>query len=109
MSTVMDRPSEVIDESVEILDNGFPAKVWIGCHPITNRYACYCSEGLHGLGVSSSEGGIIRLLDWIELSGMSTKEVTFEEACAIAMGRPEPITGIMLVDSLRSPKFIKLR
>ncbi len=99
---------EVVEE-IEYLDNGIPKKSWILEHPESKRYGCYGVGEHHGLAVASSEGAIIRFGEFIDLSGLKTRQVDYDEAVAIALERPLPCTGIVFVDSLRNPKYVKLK
>lgn len=85
------------------IDDTFPETVYLLSHPASSRYGCYCHNGVHGLACFSSESGAFRFAEWIDLSGMSTLEVTFDQAREIAKGRPMPIVALMLLDRLDDP------
>ncbi|MBV6457397.1 MAG: hypothetical protein HONBIEJF_00505 [Fimbriimonadaceae bacterium] len=87
------------------LETEFPESLFLLAHPSSGKYGCYCHEGIHGLACFSTEGAAFRFAEWIDLSGMMTEEVTFDEARDIAKGRPMPIVSLMLLDSLQSPKI----
>ncbi len=91
------------------LDETFPENVFVLHHPSSNRYGCFQHEGIHGLACFSSEGGAFRFAEWIDLSGMMTKELTFDEAREIAKERPLPVVSLMLLDSLNNPQIHYVR
>lgn len=99
----------ITDCPISNLDDVFPDRVWVLTHKPTNRYGCYCYEGEHGLAVFSTENGAIRFSEWIDLPGMATEEVSFEEAREIAQGRPLPVVAVMLLDDIDSPKIHYVR
>ncbi|MCW5937506.1 MAG: hypothetical protein KIT11_09395 [Fimbriimonadaceae bacterium] len=85
------------------IDDHFPDVVFVLRHPPSGKYGCYCHEGVHGLACFSTELGAFRFAEWIDLSGMSCMEVSFDEAREIAKDRPLPIVSVMLLDNLASP------
>lgn len=85
------------------IDEAFPDTVYLLSHPASSRYGCYCHNGVHGLACFSSEAGAFRFAEWIDLSGMSTLEVSFDQAREIAKGRPMPIVALMLLDRINDP------
>lgn len=87
------------------LDNDFPDVVYLLTHPASGKYGCYCHEGVHGLACFSTEAAAFRFAEWIDLSGMTTEELTFDEAREVAKDRPPPIVSLMLLDSLTNPKI----
>ncbi|MFZ4507794.1 MAG: hypothetical protein ACOYON_08890 [Fimbriimonas sp.] len=87
------------------LDDVFPDVLFIISHPSTGRFGCFCHDGVHGLACFSSEVGAIRFSEHIDLSGMQTLEVTFDEAREIAKGRPLPVVSLMLLDQIDDPKI----
>jgi len=91
------------------LDETFPESVFVLHHPASNRYGCFCHEGVHGLACFSSEGGAFRFAEWIDLSGMMTKELTFDEARDVAKERPLPVVSLMLLDNLNNPQIHYVR
>ncbi len=87
------------------LEETFPEDLFVLHHPASDRYGCFCHEGIHGLACFSSESGAFRFAEWIDLSGMMTKEITFDEAREIAKARPMPVVSLMLLDSLQNPQI----
>ena len=87
------------------LDETFPELLYVLHHPASNRYGCYFHEGIHGLASFSTEQGALRFAEWIDLVGMTTREVSFDEAREVAKDRPLPVVSLMLLDSLQSPKI----
>lgn len=85
------------------LDETFPDTVYVLHHPASNRYGCFCYENIHGLACFSTESGAFRFAEWIELSGMVTKQLSFDEAREVAKERPLPVVSLMLLDSLDNP------
>lgn len=91
------------------LEETFPDNLFVLHHPASNRYGCFCHDGVHGLACFSSEGGAFRFAEWIDLSGMMTKEITFDEAREIAKERPMPVVSLMLLDDMTSPQIHYVR
>jgi len=87
------------------LDETFPEDLFVLHHPASNRYGCFQYEGIHGLACFSTEAGALRFAEWIELSGMKTNEVSFDEAREVAKDRPLPVVSLMLLDTINSPKI----
>ena len=87
------------------LDETFPEDLFVLHHPASNRYGCFCHEGIHGLAAFTTEPAAIRFAEWIDLVGMTTREVTFDEAREVAKDRPLPVVSLMLLDSIQSPKI----
>jgi hypothetical protein len=85
------------------LDNEFPSQLFVLHHPASDRYGCYCHEGIHGLACFSNEQQAHRFAELIDLSGMMTSEVTFDGARDLAKGRPLPVVAILLLDRLEEP------
>jgi len=94
---------KLLDLPVIGLDETFPETLYVLHHPSSDRYGCFCHEGVHGLAVFSNEAGAFRFAEWIDLSGMTTREVTFEEAREVAKKRPLPVVSLMLLDTLTNP------
>jgi hypothetical protein len=90
--------------TTELIDS-FPDSVWLLHHPSSGKYGCYCHQNVHGLACFSSEAGAFRFAEWIDLSGMVSAEVTFDEAREIAKDRPMPVVSLMLLDSLQNPRI----
>ena len=96
MSLTLDLPLIGLDET-------FPESLFVLHHPSSNRYGCFCHEGVHGLACFSNEPGAFRFAEWIDLSGMCTQEISFDDARKIAKERPMPVVSLMLLDHLDSP------
>jgi hypothetical protein len=91
------------------LESEFPDTLYLLFHPSTQKYGCYCHDGVHGLASFSSEASAFRFAEWIDLSGMSCSEVSFDEAREVAKARPMPIVSLMLLDDMREPKIHYVR
>lgn len=91
------------------LENEFPDTVYVSYHPSTGKYGCYCHLGVHGLACFSTESNAFRFTEWIELSGMSVVELSFDEAREVAKSRPHPVVALMLLDSMEDPKIHYVR
>ncbi len=87
------------------LDEVFPDKLFVLHHPSSDRYGCFCHDGVHGLACFSSESGAVRFSEWIDLTGMTTQEVSFDEAREVAKQRPMPVVAIMLLDRMEDPQI----
>lgn len=87
------------------LDETFPDELFITHHPRTDRYGCFCHDGVHGLACFSTESGASRFSQMIELSGMVSLAITFEEAREIAKARPMPVISLMLLDQMDAPSI----
>lgn len=87
------------------IDTDFPESLYVLHHGSTGKYGCYCHDQVHGLACFSTEQSAFRFAEWIDLSGMSTIEVSFDEAREIAKSRPLPIVSLMLLDRLTDPKI----
>lgn len=85
------------------LDQEFPDQLFVLHHPPTDRYGCFQHQQIHGLACFSSEGGAISFSQQIDLAGMVTRTITFDEAREIAKGRPMPVVSVMLLDQLDNP------
>lgn len=91
------------------LDQDFPDRVFVLHHPASDRYGCFCHEGVHGLACFSNESGAFRFAEWIDLSGMMTRELSFDEAREVAKSRPMPVVSLMLLDEMSDPKIHYIR
>jgi hypothetical protein len=91
------------------LEATFPEELYVLHHPASDRYGCFFHEGIHGLACFSTESGAFRFAEWIDLSGMMTKQVSFDEAREIAKARPLPVVSLMLLDSLQNPQIHYVR
>jgi hypothetical protein len=94
---------KVLDLPLIGLDETFPERLFVLHHPSSDRYGCFCHEGVHGLAAFSDEAGAFRFAEWIDLSGMATRELSFDEAREVAKKRPLPVVSLMLLDKLTSP------
>ena len=100
---------KLLDLPVLGLDETFPDVLYVLFHKGSTRYGCFCHDGVHGLACFSSENAAFRFAEWIDLSGMATVEVTFDEARGVAQGRPLPVVALMLLDELDNPKIHYVR
>ena len=91
------------------LETEFPDRIFVLHHPRSNRYGCYCHVKVHGLACFSDEKAAIRFAEWIDLSGMVTRELSFDEAREVAKDRPMPVVCLMLLDSMTDPKIHYVR
>ncbi|MBX7134321.1 MAG: hypothetical protein K1X67_16735 [Fimbriimonadaceae bacterium] len=96
MTQTLDLPLLGITES-------FPDTLFLLAHPSTGKYGCYCHQGVHGLACFTTEGGAFRFAEFIDLSGMASLEVSFDEARDIAKDRPLPVVSLMLLDKIDDP------
>jgi hypothetical protein len=85
------------------LDTQIPDQLFVLKHPPSGKYGCYCHQGVHGLACFSTESGAFRFAEWIDLGGMASEQVSFDEAREIAKQRPMPIVSLMLLDNLGDP------
>ena len=95
--------TEILDMPLLGLTDSIPDTLFLLAHPSTGKFGCYCHAGVHGLACFSTEGGAFRFAEFINLSGMSSKEVSFDEARDIAKDRPLPIISLMLLDKIAEP------
>lgn len=95
--------NKVLDCPVLGLTEDFPSTLYVLRHPPSNKYGCYCHQGIHGLASFSNEDAAFRFAEFIDLSGMVTEQVSFDQAREIAKERPMPIISLMLLDDLREP------
>ena len=91
------------------LEETFPDKLFVLHHPSSDRYGCFCHEGVHGLACFTAEQGAFRFAEWIDLSGMVTREVSFDEAREVAKARPLPVVSLMLLDRIEDPQIHYVR
>lgn len=101
--------NQTLDLSKLGLDNEFPGTLYVLRHEPTDRYGCFCFKGVHGLACFSDENGAFRFAEWIDLRGLHTIELSFDEARELAKGRPMPIVSLMLLDSLTEPQIHYVR
>jgi len=87
------------------LEETFPDNLFILHHPASDRYGCFHHEGIHGLACFTTESAAFRFAEWIDLSGMMTREVSFDEAREVAKQRPMPVVSLMLLDRLENPQI----
>lgn len=95
--------NQLLDCPVLGLEDTFPQRLFIVRHNPTSKYGCYCHDGTHGLACFSNEQGAISFAAWINMPGMSSEEVSFDEAREVAKDRPMPITSLMLLDNMEDP------
>jgi hypothetical protein len=91
------------------LDTEFPDSVFVLHHPNTKRYGCYCHLGVHGLACFSTNVGAVKFGEYIDLDGLTVKQLSFDEAREVAKERPLPVTAIMLLDNMNDPKVHYIR
>lgn len=108
-NTMDSRMTQLLDLPLMGLDQDFPQSLFVLHHPATDRYGCFCHEGVHGLACFSSEMAACRFAEHIALSGMSTMEVTFDDARQRAKGRPLPVVSLMLLDKMAAPEIHYVR
>jgi hypothetical protein len=101
--------NQTLDKPILGIENDFPSVVFVLKHPPSQKYGCYCFEGVHGLACFSDEGSAFRFAEWLDLSGMEAEEVPFDEAREIAKDRPMPIVSVMLLDNLSEPQIHYVR
>lgn len=87
------------------LESEFPDLLYVLHHVTSDRYACFIHDGIHGLASFSSESAASAFRQLINLEGMVTREVSFDEAREVAKGRPLPVTSLMLLDRIESPEI----
>lgn len=87
------------------LDDPFPDLLVILRHPIEERYACYCHNGVYGLACFSNEDSAYRFAEFVQEDGMTHKNLKFNEVREVAKARPMPVVAIMLLDRMKSPKI----
>jgi hypothetical protein len=104
MSKVLESP-EVLSAPLLGLESPFPESVWLLFHSASGRYGCYCYNDIHGVACFSSENGAFRFSEMIDLTGMTTLEVSFDEAREIAKNRPMPVTSLILLDDPNHPQI----
>jgi hypothetical protein len=97
--------SQTLTLSLLGLDTEFPNLLYVLHHPSSDRYGCYCHDGIHGLACFSLAASANQFASLIELSGMVTKEVSFDEARELAKARPLPVVSLMLLDEMRTPEI----
>ncbi len=96
---------QLLDLPLLGMEETFPEDLFVLHHPATDRYGCFCHEGVHGLACFTQEAAAFRFAEWIDLSGMVTREVTFDEARDVAKARPMPVVSLMLLDRLYDPQI----
>ena len=85
------------------LDEQIPDTLFVLHHPASQKYGCFCHSGIHGLATFSTENAAVRFGEWIDLSGMVTVQLSFDEAREVAKARPMPVVAVMLLDQLEHP------
>ncbi len=101
--------SKILDDPILGLDETFPDEVHVLHHPATGRYGCFCHQGIHGLACFSTANAAFQFAEWIDLGGMQTQTLSFDEAREVAKDRPLPVIAIMLLDQIESPKIHYVR
>lgn len=101
--------NQTLDLPILELIDSFPERLFLLHHPSSGKYGCYCHNNVHGLACFSNEGNAFRFAEWINLSGMMSVEVDFDEAREIAKQRPMPVISLMLLDRLDDPKIHYVR
>jgi len=91
------------------LEMSFPDNLFVLHHPSSDRYGCFCHQGVHGLACFTHESDAFRFAAWIDLSGMATRELSFDEAREVAKQRPMPVVSLMLLDHIESPEIHYVR
>lgn len=100
---------EILEKPILGLSSNFPENLYLLHHPSSGKFGCYCHEGTHGVACFSTKGAAFRFAEWIDLSGMTYVECTFDEAREIAKSRPMPIIALMLLDSIQNPEIHYVR
>lgn len=101
--------NQLLDCPILGLTSNFPERVFIVKHLPTGKYGCYCHDGVHGLACFSSECGAREFAQWIDMGGMQSEEVSFDEAREVAKDRPMPIVSLMLLDNMSDPQIHFIR
>lgn len=91
------------------LDNEIPDSLYLLHHVSTGKYGCYCHDGVHGLACFSTEDAAVRFSEFIDLTGIETLSVSFDEAREVAKQRPLPVVSLMLLDRIGEPKIHYVR
>lgn len=91
------------------LELEFPDQVWLLRHEPSGKYACFCYHDVHGLASFSHECGAIGFAETLDMPGLSTELVTFDEAREVAKARPLPVISLMLLDNIEDPKIHYIR
>ncbi|MFM9874142.1 MAG: hypothetical protein ACKVQS_11840 [Fimbriimonadaceae bacterium] len=97
--------NQILDCPILGLTSEFPQQLYIVKHTPTNKYGCYCYDGTHGLACFSNEAGASAFAAWINMPGMLSEEVSFDEAREVAKDRPMPIVSLMLLDNMEDPQI----
>ncbi|HEY3779706.1 MAG TPA: hypothetical protein VGL56_01390 [Fimbriimonadaceae bacterium] len=97
--------NQTLDLPICGLDDSLPDQLFLLHHPSSAKYGCYCHDGIHGLAAFSTEVGAFRFAEYIDLSGMSIEEMSFDEAREVAKQRPLPVVSLMLLDRMDDPKI----
>lgn len=117
MPEVLERPAVLEGGKSEAcpilgLDNEFPNRLSIVHHPPSDRYICFCEQGVYGLAAFSSAFGALHFMKHIlvhQLPGLKILNVSFEEAVDIAKDRPHPVVSLMLLDDIDDPKIFYVK
>lgn len=101
--------NSILEQPLLGLTDSIPDTLYLLHHGSSGRYGCYCHEGVHGLACFSTESSAFRFAEWIDLSGMTTLQTTFDEAREVAKGRPLPVVSLMLLDQIEKPHIHYVR
>ncbi|MBL8049305.1 MAG: hypothetical protein JNJ45_11560 [Chthonomonas sp.] len=85
------------------LGNDWPDTLYIVQDPRSGKYGCYRYQDIHGLAAFSSEALSAQFARDFDLPGMTTHEVSFDEAREVAKSRPMPVVALMLCDVPHEP------
>jgi len=96
-----------MNQTLELLLPGltdeFPNILQVILHEPSQKYGCYCYDGIHGLACFRDDESAKRFCDQLDKTGMKMIQVSFDEAREIAKARPMPVVSIMLMDSQSDP------
>lgn len=100
---------QILDCPLAGIGEEFPDVLYVIHHPPTGKYGCYCHEGTHGLACFPTAGSAGKFTENVDLTGMLTVAVTFDEARDIAKERPLPIVSLILLDGISEPRIHYIR
>ncbi len=101
--------NQLLEQPILGLDTKFPENLIVLQQDESQRFGCYCHDGIHGLACFSNEGSALEFADSNDLSNMLCRLVTFDEAREIAKNRPLPVVAIILLDRLDNPQVHFIR
>lgn len=101
--------TRTFEKAILGLGTEFPDTLYILHHPASGKYGCFLHAGTHGVACFSTENGALRFSELIDLCGMTSHQVSFDEAREVAKGRPHPVTALILLDDPSDPHvhFVK--